>query len=127
MTAHARRRLGTAGEGHARRYLEAKGYVFVASGWRTPTGELDLVMWDGSELVFIEVKTRRGEAAGRAEDAVSRAQAGRLLATAEAFIAAHPDIASLDPLWRVDLVAITLDRTGAVASLRHFLNAIVSD
>ena len=56
----ARRRLGDQGEGHARRYLEARGLTFVAANWRCPAGELDLVMRDGDEIVFVEVKTRHG-------------------------------------------------------------------
>ena len=116
------RRLGDGGEGHARRFLEAKGYVFVAANWRCPAGELDLVMRDGEEVVFVEVKTRRGEGMGRAEEAITPAKAGRLLTTGEWFLAQTPDLA--DAIWRVDLVAITLDRRGAVARLTHAVNAV---
>ncbi len=52
-------RLGRRGERDARRLLEEKGYVFLASGWRCPSGELDLVMRDGGTMVFVEVKTLR--------------------------------------------------------------------
>jgi putative endonuclease len=124
MSATPRRQLGTAGEGHARRYLEAKGYRFVAAGWRCPVGELDLVMRspDGAEVVFVEVKTRRGEAMGRAEEAVGPAKTRRLFAAAEAFLAARPDLS--DSIWRVDLVAITLDGAGVVRRVSHLENAI---
>jgi putative endonuclease len=119
-----RRRLGTAGEGHARRYLEAKGYAFITGGWSRPVGELDLVMRDGDELVFVEVKTRHGEAMGRAEEAIAPAQGRRLLATAEWFLAEHPTLADL--IWRIDLVAITLDQDGTVARLTQSVNAVVT-
>src|SRR3712207_8765385 len=46
-----------------------------------------LVLADGNEVVFVEVKTRRGEGLGRAEEAVGRAQASRLFAAAECFLA----------------------------------------
>ncbi len=115
--------LGDAGEAHARRWLEARGYVFVAAKWRCRVGELDLVMRDGDELVVVEVKLRRGEASGRAEDAIGSAKARKLLAAAERFVAAHP--AWHQAVWRVDLVAITLGRTGAVERVSHAVNAIV--
>jgi uncharacterized protein (TIGR00252 family) len=67
MTATARSRLGKSGEELARRYLERKGFDFVAANWRCRAGELDLVMRDGDTLVFVEVKTRHGEAAGRVD------------------------------------------------------------
>jgi putative endonuclease len=116
------RRLGDRGEGHARRFLEGKGYVFVAANWRCPAGELDLVMRDGGEVVVVEVKTRRGEGMGRAEEAISPAKARRLLAAGEWYLAQAPEPA--EAIWRVDLVAITLDRSGAVERLTHVVNAI---
>lgn len=116
--------LGDAGEAHARRWLEARGYAFVAAKWRCRAGELDLVMRDGDELVIVEVKLRRGETSGRAEDAVGATKGRKLLAAAEQFVAAHPPWH--DAVWRVDLVAITLGRNGAVERVSHAVNAVVA-
>jgi putative endonuclease len=124
MSPTPRRRLGDQGERHARRFLERRGYRFVSANWRCPTGELDLVMRDGDELVFVEVKTRHGEGLGRAEEAISAGQGRRLLATAEWFLGSTPDLADL--IWRVDLVAITLDQTGAVLRLSRVVNAVTA-
>lgn len=122
MTATPRRRLGDFGEAHARRHLEAKGYAFIEGGWHCAHGELDLVMLHGDEVVFVEVKTRHGEPAGRAEEAVDPRKSRRLLAAADAFLVAHPDLA--DRIWRIDLVAITLDRAGVVRRVTHVENAV---
>lgn len=122
MTTTPRRGLGTAGEGHARRYLEARGLEFLAANWRCQAGELDLVMRDGAEIVFVEVKIRHGEAMGRAEEGVSFAQSRRLLRAAGMYLARHPGLD--DPVWRIDLVGITLDRTGTVQRVEHAPNAI---
>ena len=123
MNPTPRRRLGTRGEDQARRYLEDRGYQVLATNWHCAAGELDLVMRDGAEIAFIEVKTRRGEAAGRAEEAISAAQGRRLLATAEWFLSEHPELDDL--IWRIDLVAITLSGTGAGPRLTHIVNAVV--
>lgn len=124
MTPTARSRLGAAGEGHARRYLEARGYRFVAANWRCAAGEVDLVMLDSQadEVVFVEVKTRRGEAMGRADESVTSAKARRVLATATAFLAEHAELQGR--VWRVDLVALTLGGGGAVREVAHHINAI---
>jgi putative endonuclease len=122
MTQTARQGLGAAGERLARRQLEQVGYRFVAANWRGARGELDLVMRDGDVLVFVEVKTRRGERLGAAEEAVTAAQAGRLLRTAEVYLAACPELA--DSYWRIDLIAITLGPSGSVARLTHVVDAV---
>lgn len=111
-----------AGEGHAQRLLEAQGYTLVTRNWRGARGELDLVMADGDELVFVEVKTRRGESRGRAEEAVTARQGQVLLATAEEFLASMPEYQEV--VWRIDIVAITLGRAGRVDGVVHYQNAV---
>lgn len=120
----SRQRLGRSGESHARRFLEAQGYTFVEGNWSCRAGEIDLVMRDGMEIVFVEVKTRHGERMGRAEEAVSASKAARLLAASEWYLAEHPDVA--DAIWRCDIVAVTLDRTHRVVSVLHHPNSVVT-
>lgn len=122
MNPTPRRLLGDLGERHARRFLEAAGYEFLAANWRCAGGELDLVMRDGDEIVFVEVKTRHGEDMGRAEESVSPAQVRRLLTAADDFLGAHPVLG--DPVWRLDTVAITLGTDGTVRRLSHLVNAL---
>ena len=57
--------LGRHGENLARKFLEKKGFKLIERNFKTPRwGEIDLVMKDGDTLVFVEVKTRSGPAAG---------------------------------------------------------------
>ena len=116
--------LGRIGERHARLQLEALGYRFVSANWHCQAGELDLVMLDGDELVFVEVKTRRGDHAGRADDAISQAKSRKLLAAGEWFVADHPE--HHDCIWRIDLVAITIAPASGLVTANHYINAIVS-
>lgn len=116
--------LGQAGERQARITLEANGYLFLTANWHCRAGELDLVMLDQDILVFVEVKTRRGERAGRADDAITPAKARRMLAAAEWFIAGHPE--HQHRIWRCDLIAITIDERTGVAKTHHYVNAIIN-
>jgi putative endonuclease len=115
--------LGRIGEQHARRVLEAKGYRFIEANWHCRAGELDLVMLDGEVLVLVEVKTRRGDRAGRADDAITGAKATRLLAAGEWFMAEHEN--HQDRLWRIDLVAITISPDSGAVAVNHYVNAVV--
>ena len=116
------RRLGDAGERYAARLLEAAGHTVLARQWRCPEGELDLVTLDGDELVFVEVRTRRGDRFGTPEESVDPRKAARLLRLGDHYLAAHPEHERR--IWRVDLVAIVLDAAGRVARATHHANAV---
>ena len=102
--------------------LEATGMTFLNANWHCPSGELDLIMQQDDIIVIVEVKVRRGESRGSAEEAISSAKARKLLETAAWYIADHyPDS---DPAWRIDLIAITLDNTGKVVRRTHIESAV---
>jgi putative endonuclease len=76
---------GKQGELLAYRHLRKLGYTVVARNYRTRDGrgEVDLVAWDGPDLVFVEVKTRSGDEFGAPEtaiDAPKRTQIARAAA-----------------------------------------------
>ena len=50
--------IGSEAERFARTFLEQQGLTFIMKNYRCRTGEIDLVMQNGDELVFVEVKYR---------------------------------------------------------------------
>ena len=116
--------LGDAGERFAERQLIELGWRIIGRKWRSRQGEIDLIALDGDELVFVEVKTRRGSPRGTAEEAVDGRKAARLMALGEQFVAEHPEY--VDHFWRVDIVAITIDRRGGLDRVSHLRNACVT-
>lgn len=121
--------VGQAGEDLAASYLQEQGMEVLERNWRCPAGELDLVLSDGEELVFCEVKTRRSAAFGMPLEAVTEAKAARLRRLGYAWLHEHDVWA---PSFRIDLVGILLgatpDRAGmgqgsgqwSVADLQHW-------
>lgn len=124
MAKTEKQRIGTLGEEMARRLLEAQGMHFLEANWHCAIGELDLVMLDRDELVFIEVKTRRGERSGRAEDSVGVAKGKSLLAAAEWYVSIHPEYANT--IWRIDLLALTFSPADELIRKAHIENAILA-
>ena len=116
-----RGRLGVWGEGHARRYLERKGYTVSDTNYRCRWGEVDIVARQGQDLVFVEVRTRRGAAFGAPEESVTAAKSRRLIATAQDYLQKHGLEQSQ---WRVDLVSIHLDESGKLLEVNHLENAV---
>ncbi len=116
-----RKKLGAWGEAVAAHHLQAKGYEIVQRNWRCRLGEIDLVAQAGTELVFVEVKTRRGRAMGTPEEGLTWHKGQKLFDLARQYLFEH----DLDVDWRVDLVAVELDRTGKLLRCEHIPNAVL--
>lgn len=116
-----RKRLGAWGESVAALQLEADGYRIVAKNWRCGHGEIDLIAQSGTELVFVEVKTRRGRGMGTPEEGLTTAKQKKLLKLAQLYVAEH----DLDVDWRIDLMAVELDKTGKLLRCEHIPNAVL--
>ena len=118
---NGRKRLGAWGERIAATHLEAAGYHIVARNWRCRQGEIDLVVRAGKMLVFVEVKTRRGRRMGAPEEALTPRKTRKLIQLAQLYLAEY----DLDVAWRIDLVAVELDKTGKLLRCEHIPNAVL--
>jgi len=96
-------RLGVSAESVAAIFLGAKGYRTIARRWKSPVGEIDLVIKRGRLIVFVEVKARRD--IDQAAESVLMRQRRRIVAAAEAWLAAHPEHAGYDMRFDAVLVA----------------------
>ena len=88
---HAAERRGRDAEGLAAAVLEAAGWRILGRRVRTPFGELDLIAEQGGLVAFLEVKCRA--TAAEAAFSVTERQRRRIVAAAEAWLAARPDAA----------------------------------
>jgi putative endonuclease len=113
--------LGIGGEAAAERHLSAKGHRVIARRVRMRFGEIDLVALDGREVVFVEVKTRRGRGFGAPEDAITWQKREHLRRCAWAWMADHR--LNGRP-FRIDVVSVLVGRPGAEPIIVHFENAV---
>ncbi|MFI5845495.1 YraN family protein [Catenuloplanes sp. NPDC051500] len=113
------RAVGAYGERVALRHLIDAGMTPVARNWHCADGEIDLILSDGDELVFCEVKTRRSAAFGLPAEAVGRSKQRRLRRLACRWMAAAPGHGEH---VRFDVVAVMPQRRGA-ASVEHLRSA----
>ncbi len=121
----AKKNLGESGERVAALFLEQRGYKIIARNYRTRTGEMDLIARDADGLAFIEVRARRAGAGASPEESVATPRKrARLFAVAEEFLAENIQYENF--AWRIDLVAIELDRAGRVARLEVIKGAVES-
>lgn len=111
---------GDHGEAIACRFLRAKGYTIVDTNWHCRQGEIDVIAQDGAVLVFVEVKTRRGLLPGEALATITPSKRRRMIAAAYSYIS---ETGELDPLWRIDALAIMISPDG-MARCTHVENAL---
>ena len=115
---------GDHGEALAAAFLEAQGLTVLERNYRFNREEVDLVLYapyphaEGGEIVFCEVKTRRGLDFGRPEAAVDKPKQLAIRRVAEAYL--HEMKLEGAPV-RFDVVAVTLG--GAEPEIEHFPHA----
>jgi putative endonuclease len=111
----ARQAIGAYGERLASRHLEDQGLVVLARNWRCADGEIDLILADGKDVVFCEVKTRRSSLFGAPAEAVGPAKVRRLRRLAARWLA-ETRMGARDV--RFDVVEVRPQRRGA-ALIEH--------
>ena len=104
MTARRRRayRFGLQAETAVSLYLMLKGYQVLARRYRTPAGEIDLIVKRGNLIAFVEVKARRS--AAEAAEALTPQAEQRIATAADLWLARHPAANGL--MMRFDLVLV---------------------
>jgi len=117
----ARNGLGRTGERLAADVLMNKGYHILERNFRCLHGEIDLVAEDEHDLIFVEVKARRGTSYGLPEDAVTLYKRRKLLEVATYYLDLH---ACSDRSWRIDVVAVQFSRLGRLEEIRVYQHAI---
>lgn len=100
----SKRARGQWGEDLAAAHYRRNGAEVIARNWRSPTGELDLVVRDGHTYVFSEVKARRSDDFGPAAAAVTVAKQRRIRQLAVEWLREN-DVHARS--IRFDVVAIT--------------------
>lgn len=89
--------------------------------FRCRYGEIDIVAEDEHDLVFVEVKTRRGVAYGRPEEAVTLRKQRKLIELALYYLDLH---ACSERSWRIDVVAVQLSPAGKFEEIRIYQHAV---
>jgi putative endonuclease len=100
-------RSGDAAEALAATFLASQGLAIVERKYRCRVGEIDLVVRDGSTLVFVEVRLRTSKAFGGARASITSAKRNKLKLAARHYLAGL----TREPTCRFD--AILLDALDA--------------
>ncbi len=79
--------LGREGERRVAEYLRRKGYIILRRNWRDSRfGEIDIIAENRENIVFVEVKTRSGDAIVSGVQAIDRKKVYRTKNAAMVFM-----------------------------------------
>lgn len=106
--------LGRKGERLVEAYLEKRGCVILKRNYCTPFGEADLIVRDGDEIAFVEVKSRTGNLFGLPREAVGKAKQHRYRQIAKFYWVKTGE----EPNARFDVAEVYADGT-----IEYFKNA----
>ena len=87
--------------------LQQAGLALTTRNYRSPFGEIDLVMQERDTLVFVEVRYRSSDVFGTPAETVDARKQARLRATAEHYLQNTPRASK--KACRFDIVALTGD------------------
>lgn len=105
-----RRAVGKQAEEVAVRYLQEQGYRIIAQNWYCTTGELDIIAYDLSQLVIVEVRSKReGSKYGTALEAITPSKIKQVRNTASYYLY---KTGNNDANVRFDVIAITTNDDG---------------
>ena len=96
---------GATAEDDALDYLRSEGLRLKARNFRIRRGEIDLIMEDDGEIVFVEVRARTPSGFGDGIDSITATKRRRLIAAAKAWLQRQRD----EPVTRFDVIAVAPD------------------
>ncbi len=111
-------RVWKIGEEAALEYLRNKGYQIIEQNYRTKRSEIDLIVKKDKCLVFVEVRTKKGERFGSPEETIDAWKIRKLYWNAQAYSSAK----KYQGASRIDAICIVLNQDNLVSRLNHYQN-----
>lgn len=97
----AQQLAGQIGEDQALAYLQQQGLQLLERNFRCKGGEIDLIMQDGKNLVFVEVRMRSEQKFGGAAASIGSVKQKRLIIAAQIYLQRY----KMPPPCRFDVIA----------------------
>jgi putative endonuclease len=117
----SRKSTGDAGERIAVEFLINRGYTILGNNYHCQYGEVDIIAKHKGCLVFVEVRTKKSLAFGTPEESITQAKKAKLILTSQTYMQEHDD---LPDNWRIDVVAIEMNKAGGVLRIEQIKSAI---
>ncbi len=109
------KKIGNIYEQLAEKYLLDRKVKILHRNFSCRLGEIDLIIQDGKELAFVEVKYRRQNQHGCPLEAVTRSKQRKIIKTAQFFLQKHGFLYD-NVLIRFDVIAVEPNQSRVMQS-----------
>ena len=117
---NSKQEIGALGEEYAAEFLKKLGCEIIERNYRSNMGEIDLIVKDHDELVFVEVKTRGQLLYGTPGEAVNKQKKNHIYHVAEYYLMKN----HLEHVFcRIDVVEVYLSSKSY--SINHLKNCVL--
>jgi len=116
-----RKATGERGEELARKLLKKRGYKIIATNYRCPRGEIDIVAREQGMLVFVEVRSKSNLSFGPPEESITAAKQEKMRLSAYHYLEHHH---AMEEPWRIDVVLLEMDDRGNARRTELLVNAV---
>ncbi len=114
-------KIGYFGEKLAQNYLKRKGYKIIEANVKTSYKEIDIIARQKDMLVFVEVKTRTSQSFGKANEGIGYYKLQNLKKAITYYLSRND---KFNQNFRLDLIAIDINRYTKTAYLKHYKEII---
>ncbi|HKM15460.1 MAG TPA: YraN family protein [Marinospirillum sp.] len=114
-----KQRIGQAAEDAAAVLLQQQGLQLIERNFSCKMGEIDLILQDSAQLVFVEVRFRKNQLFGGAAASVNLAKQKKLQKTAYFYMNRWQQL----PACRFDVLAMTFDSNQQIICENWIKNA----
>ncbi|MBI4239697.1 YraN family protein [Candidatus Uhrbacteria bacterium] len=115
--ASAKSIVGQIGEQAACDFLYKKGYNILQRNYRVPGGEIDIIVRDKGEIIFVEVKARSSTIYGHPEESVHFVKQKKMARAIRSYLLRYTS----DPPFRIDIIAVIISMN-KVQQVHHIPN-----
>ncbi|PKL72440.1 YraN family protein [Candidatus Kuenenbacteria bacterium HGW-Kuenenbacteria-1] len=115
-----KRKIGDLGEKIAKQYLKKQGYKIIKQNYTNRAGEIDLIVKEKDQIVFVEVKTRTNQNFGYPEEAIDSRKQNKIFKTAQNYLIKEKIFSEN---YRFDVISIEMDQSTKKAIIKHIKSA----
>ncbi|MFH1837979.1 MAG: YraN family protein [Candidatus Kuenenbacteria bacterium] len=115
-----KRKIGNLGEEIAKKYFKKQGYKIIKQNFTNRAGEIDLIVKEKNQIIFVEVKTRTNQNFGYPEESIDSRKQNKIIRAAQNYLFEKKIISEN---YRFDVISVEINQLTKKASIRHIKNA----